>query len=720
MFPDSPHSGQQWPRAALRPRAPAASKGQVLVITLLAMTLLVGLIFYVYNVGDQVNRRMAMQNAADAVAVSGAGWMGRSMNLLAMNNVTQSRMIALALVLDSLPLAAEMTVAEETGPDALPIALERQLNAGVPSTPLERNDFLRRGLSEIHRQMNRRRASQDTETHLDLIEIVDAALDQDDERQKEGGFNVKHATQWIVDGDTSTPPHGTIWQAAAAIDDLSQAVADSAGILAQSNAVQFGRADGARTAMLIPVLPRIPAYRGTFRDFEPVLSDYIRIVEDPRRDRFERRVVRSNLVSRLRGSRDILKEIERVSVRGGAIPDFAFPHRLGPFARVYKWRDHAHRSEGQWWEADYERLRIGYSTYGPLEHALRVVLRNFGQMGRRGGIAYTSRFPHHARRLAKLKLAYLLGLDYPKSIQYADKWMHDFEEAKQFARDNPDKVIRTRYYRVVVDSKVKWLTGRWLTGRRGEPREEKTFYSRQIHPDLADPITTQPLWRWSWEPWGWREPRGTKVVDHVWVRKYTRRVRDYRWFNWPPRPKLDPKGNIISGQYDMYTLYRVEWSVWGGMEIRDEVEVSNPIAGASEDELPAPFLLDTSMGDYDPDSPDPDEGVRRELFTFLGVAGRSNRARIWPQRFASQNPKGITLALAQAKLFNNQSWDLWTQDWQVELAPVSKWRQWAVRVGEGVDDAGDTGGSVRPEDVELVHEYMDNLPADMADLYLNH
>ena len=107
MFPDSPHSGQQWPRAAPRPRAPAARKGQVLVITLLAMTLLVGLIFYVYNVGDQVNRRMAMQNAADAVAVSGAGWMGRSMNLLAMNNVTQSRMIALALVGSG--LAASLT-----------------------------------------------------------------------------------------------------------------------------------------------------------------------------------------------------------------------------------------------------------------------------------------------------------------------------------------------------------------------------------------------------------------------------------------------------------------------------------------------------------------------------------------------------------------------------------------------------------------------------------
>ena len=38
--------------------------GQVLVVTLLAIVLLVGLIFFVMNVGDQINRRVAAQTAA--------------------------------------------------------------------------------------------------------------------------------------------------------------------------------------------------------------------------------------------------------------------------------------------------------------------------------------------------------------------------------------------------------------------------------------------------------------------------------------------------------------------------------------------------------------------------------------------------------------------------------------------------------------------------------
>ena len=42
--------------------------GQILVVALLGIVLLAGMVFYVINVGDQVNRRVAMQNAADATA----------------------------------------------------------------------------------------------------------------------------------------------------------------------------------------------------------------------------------------------------------------------------------------------------------------------------------------------------------------------------------------------------------------------------------------------------------------------------------------------------------------------------------------------------------------------------------------------------------------------------------------------------------------------------
>ena len=49
--------------------------GQVFVVMLLGISLLAGLVFYVINVGDQVDRRVVMQNSADATAISGAAWM---------------------------------------------------------------------------------------------------------------------------------------------------------------------------------------------------------------------------------------------------------------------------------------------------------------------------------------------------------------------------------------------------------------------------------------------------------------------------------------------------------------------------------------------------------------------------------------------------------------------------------------------------------------------
>ncbi len=704
-------------------------QGQILVITLLAMTLLVGLIFYVYNVGDQVNRRLELQNAADAAAISGAAWMARSMNVIAMNNVTQVRLIALALVLDSMPLAAEMTVAEETGVGSLPIPLEEQLERDVWPIKLDPTNFLHDGLEEIHRQLTRRGTGKQPDTHLDLIETIDRKLDQRDELETEGGFDVAEATQWSIAGRNGSLPHGTIWQAIKAVDELSRAVAASAGVLAQANAVRFGKANRAETAMLVPVEPNIPVQLDcTFQDFQPVLSDHIDFINDPASGAPYATGVLTQPVERLRRSADILKEIETVGVRGGAIPDFAWPHRVGPFARVYGWRDYHWREEGEWWQTHYRRLRIGYSTYGPLEHALRIVLTNFGQMGTQyGGIAYTSRFPHHLRRIAKLKLAYMLELPAPQKIQYSDEWITDYHQARKFIgkKENRERVLRTRYYRVVVDSKYDpgptKKDPRWLTGRLGEMREERTFHSWQIRPPLSGPITNQPLQRWALDWNGVRilpysDQYTDKVANHVWIRRYKRRVREYRRFNWPPRPILDKKGNITG--YDRYTLYRVEWYVWGGMEIRNEVEISDLLAGADDGDLPAPILLETS-GEEEPEEV-PGGGWRVKPFEYLGVATSSDQAKFWHQKFASRNPQKAALALAQAKLFNNTSWDLWTQDWRVQLTPISRWNEW-LSSRKWERDANlpiETGLTV--EDVEFVHQYMEKLPKELVDLYLNH
>jgi uncharacterized membrane protein len=76
-------------------------RGVVLVIVILSLALVASLIFYVFNIGQQIKNRVEVQHAADAAAISGAGWVARSMNTVAMNNVQSARLIALANVLDA-------------------------------------------------------------------------------------------------------------------------------------------------------------------------------------------------------------------------------------------------------------------------------------------------------------------------------------------------------------------------------------------------------------------------------------------------------------------------------------------------------------------------------------------------------------------------------------------------------------------------------------------
>ncbi len=127
-------------------RGPARS-GQVLILALLGMTVLVALIFYVYNVGDQVNRRTTLQNVADATAISGAGWIARSMNVMAMNNCEQSRLATLVPIMDALPLACEMSGNELTEWEK---ALADQLARGVPQTT---GDHLQNGIESLRGRM---------------------------------------------------------------------------------------------------------------------------------------------------------------------------------------------------------------------------------------------------------------------------------------------------------------------------------------------------------------------------------------------------------------------------------------------------------------------------------------------------------------------------------------------------------------------------------------
>jgi hypothetical protein len=161
--------------------------------------------------------------------------------------------------------------------------------------------------------------------------------------------------------------------------------------------------------------------------------------------------------------------------------------------------------------------------------------------------------------------------------------------------------------------------------------------------------------------------------------------------------------------------------MFGGIDVGGEVEISDPSNWDDNeyDLVPAPMILDPAEGDYDPQEADPDEGYRRKWFMYLGLARSGILSGVWGEQFRNPNPTGSMLTLAQAKVFNNTSWDLWTQDWRVRLAPVTKWDMWMQDLSYGVDEGG-MGSMVPLEELENAYKYLSSLGVPAARSHVGH
>ncbi len=677
--------------AARRGKRGDPARGQILIVLLLAMTLLVGLIFYVLNMGVQANRRLDTQDTADAVAVSGGGWIARTLNLVAMNNVASSRLLAMVPIMDALPLSVQMS-AEELA--AWKEAINAQLARGVPE------EYLKRGLESLSERMGRQ---------SDILAAMNNSLNQ-------SGFEMDQTTHWAYRGGGGAPPNGKLWKAVTTLDEFSQSAIESAGILAQADAVRFGKSNLTDMAFLVPIVPRPPARRGEFRDYQPTLQG--------------REHVYSNRAT-----------LRYTGGRGGAIPDMQWPHRLGPWARLYRWRYPIYRTivtGREWvpgqpgpqvrgnrgnvnvggrrvgasakqrgggrpghWRTVTDRKHIGYGTEGPYHWAMERIdwwAQDHGQHHR--GKLPDTYFYNYMHEISGIKLGYMFGSQSLRSIHYP-QWIGDYPTALQMAQRDDVRIDRTMFYLVEIVSSVPESSPDWLS--------HGTYYTNGEYPIS--------IWTSNWnDPAKWGIP---KVSDYVWKDSYTYQTTyDHRI---GLRKQIDP----MTGEPLFQDVYVVAWYVFGGVDIGAEVEIDNPCNWDSYDALPAPTLLDTSVGDYDPGPApeyrsDPDEGYRREYFTYLGVGGAGDQAMVWSSQFTNPNPSEQIVAVAQSKVFNHSSFDLWTQDWQVTLMPVSKWRDWAWRLDEGSGNIHEVGYLVTYDELRRVYDYMSAMNEDLAETYLKH
>jgi len=639
------------------PRSPR-SRGAIMVITLLAIILLASLIFYVMNLGQSTSTRIRAQHAADTTAIGGAAWVARTFNLVALNNTSMARSIAIVNVLDPLPRAINSTLIDQR---ALQLSLEAQLARGVPG-----GDYMTDSLEMVLNTVN---------GEVEMLDELDAFFNRD------GGFDITRITHY-----NSPDGIGAAWRSMHAMDELSQAAMSDLAAMTQVNATAAGlvnlRGEDSleRGALLLPVVPSYQWRRGTFEDFQrPVQQGLLpQAIDDLTTNRgpwdavYGWRIINYTAVGGGDGGGD----------GGGADP----PRGNVPIGSG------GPGSRGRNPNVDYEP--VSYRAFGPQRwvlHRMAALRGNDLRYSR-----FSSGFGHNPvgstfywlNHMASINFEYLWpGTTERQAIE--PEWEASFPTAVNLGEAGD--VNHTRFLVVEIKSRYARTDPRFLTPGSWAHFVEENYQSPRV-------VYSR----------GWLDPRAWGVeqpAQYVW--------RD----EWNYTTTFDPEIGIeVAYDEDGFPIqqpvYRIDHFVFAGVEHGDESPVRNPHNFTDRSALPAPLDFDHSQV-----SPNPDRQGMDQL-TFLGIAQQRHRAIMWPGRFTSASPYPYAVGIAQAGVFNNHSFDLWTQMWHAQLERVEPLDEW---ISVMRSDAGEAGRStdLSAEQYDALQSYLESVEP-LSELMLTH
>ena len=657
-----------------------------MVITLLATLLLAALVFYVLNLGRHVNDRVVAQHSADAGAAAGAGFVARSLNTVARHNLAIARQIAAAHVLDAVPMAVDFALQDQ---QALLEALEDQLQGAAGRTPFPGSlDWAEREYDAM---------ADAVADEVRLLEPVDAYFEARMQQiysasnpdatapvQTPVGDLTQPVFTYRVDGGNHSTRAGEMWNAMGAMDAYSQVLLDELGELAQVNATAGGeanlRVDDERVlALLAPGdVGQLPVRRGAFGDFRrPVLYGYLPPgVDNDTTNRGPYDVVFGWRNFATEGGRYVPGNTD--VARGGSP---SVPLGQGP------------RSDGRWVGG----RRTAYSLYGPYGHLLRQMGGFAGSQLRHSRFAADSRTGWRSGRgywlnsLANAKIGALWGTTGGPLRTVDPDWITSYTEARQRAAQRPGSIVETAYVLLQLKSRYRLTDPRFLS-------DGSWAFERAPGRPVPHVVSTGG---WT-DPAGWGVP---EIASNLWRDEWQYQVNYDNTIG--VAPEYDDDGNPIPQD-----VYRIDIYMFLGVNVGEQVPVSAPAHHLPDDGLdgmPGPIDLVAGRLAHD------DDAAQRRYLTYLAVAQRGDRALLWPRRFRSDKPYPGMVAIAQVKVFNDHSWDLWTPMWQSQLEPVNEYADWLVRIDEAAPDMP----LVPEQEVTDVLAYLQSVEP-LADIALQH
>jgi len=651
------------PRRGGPPEPDARRAGVVLFMTLLGLVLLASLIFYVINLGKNVQRRVVAQHAADAAAVGGATWVARTFNQVSTNNVEMARVIATINILDATDDAVHPAYHEA----------DTHVRSLTDLYPSPGGNLTSREVDFLEREFNRILREYESDlSHLEPLKRTFLAPEQHPEyRSPSGSVDVRRLTFYNGPGG-----RGELWQALEAFDAYNVAALEAMPALAQIAAADSGNVNLTNgQAMLAPVLPESAWERGQWGHFErPVMNGL-------HRGEIDDKEVRRGPYDTVFGWRDgaykttTLSEGSRRQVSSGTRGSGpSGVGGIGPPSRGprYVWDPPPRR----------RRELVGYRVYGPHQW----ILRDHGKV-------HFHRVPFYGWRneFAGWKHRWAFRNGGPaKREKRLPVWLIDWDEIQSVVDNGTDssgqarRIHRSRYYVARIESEHRPHESAWMT-----PGTFKVLNSGQIRDFNGDWTTpnsfgggspalgTDPR-KYQEQLDGWRDNSpGYANLDPTlrdqWASAMYDDLQNSEWRNFRFSSKITRDGE----EWYQFTYYFLV-----GIDVGEKVEIRNPHNWSSQSELPAPSdLIHSELPPYD-------EQAAWKYLTYLGVAEENNSATFWDDRFNDPDNHPYAVAVAQAHVFNNHSHDLWTHMWHAQLEPVRRFGEWADQVNADRGVAG--------------------------------
>jgi len=682
-------------------------RGVVIIIALLALVLMASLLFYVFNTGRNIQSRIVTQNAADASAMAGATHVARSMNSVAMNNVEMARLIAAVNVLDATDEALHPAYHEaQTHFDAL--------DALYPSAG---GNLMSREAAIIRDQMDPIIADYDHDLlHLRPVkETFRAPAEPAEYRTPSGPVDVTEYT--FYNGPAG---RGNLWRAIEALDLYSQTIMENLGPLTQVTAAQGGRVNltgrgEAHTgqALVVPVLPELPWERGRFDDFQrPVEHGLLKKGVDDKQ-------YRRGPYDTVFGWRSPKRKREKVSdgewVPGGPPSQGDGPGGPGGIGPPDLGGGGHHDPP-----PTFRTIITGYHVFGPQHWLLHH---------HRGGRDFRLRrspLESDRNRFAQWKLQMLWhgrGETRYRFPVFRNTWP-GITDAADSGGGGGQTIHRTRYFVARVESDFKPGTAQYLmpgTYQIVDPGRIVTISGDWTVPtDACAPLSAG----FGSDPRAWQEVLERFVNDCPRFDTLSSTAKDYwlsaefenlqgsdwrktRFISKIRRQVEDEDGDLVWEE-----KWQVIYYFTLAVDVGQELPIRNPHNFSGRGGLPAPIDLNHAELEHD------DDAAQRDTLTFLGSAQLSNAGTFWAPRFTDSDSYGHHVALAQARVFNNHSWDLWTQMWHAQLEPIDDYPAWVARMEDEAGDADAIPGMTGAE-YDALAEHLRTLEP-LAEVMLQH